>query len=116
MSLESTLTDIVARLRQGRFPNEQAISQGIVLRELANGDPTFRERCSQHPDAQGRKCPYSPRTRRTLSRPVCDFAINSESLSGNLSLDRQIRLKDTRSNKTRNRRGRLPLSGDAYVR
>ncbi len=28
------LTDIIARLRQGRFPNEQAISQGIVLRVL----------------------------------------------------------------------------------
>lgn len=34
MALENTLTDIVARLRQGRFPNEQAISQGIVLRVL----------------------------------------------------------------------------------
>jgi hypothetical protein len=32
MSLETTLTDITARLRQGKFPNEQAISQGIVLR------------------------------------------------------------------------------------
>jgi predicted type IV restriction endonuclease len=31
MSLEATLTDIVARLRQGRFQNEQAVSQGIVL-------------------------------------------------------------------------------------
>jgi hypothetical protein len=31
MSLENTLTLIIARLRQGRFPNEQAISQGIVL-------------------------------------------------------------------------------------
>lgn len=34
MPLETTLTDIIARLRQGRFPNEQAISQGIVLRVL----------------------------------------------------------------------------------
>jgi predicted type IV restriction endonuclease len=34
MSLETTLTDIVTRLRQGRFQNEQAISQGIVLRLL----------------------------------------------------------------------------------
>ena len=34
MSLESTLNEIIARLRQGRFPNEQAISQGIVLRVL----------------------------------------------------------------------------------
>lgn len=32
MSLETTLSDITTRLRQGRFPNEQAISQGIVLR------------------------------------------------------------------------------------
>jgi predicted type IV restriction endonuclease len=31
---ESTLSDIVARLRQGRYPNEQSISQGIVLRLL----------------------------------------------------------------------------------
>lgn len=34
MSLETTLTDIVARLRQGRFSNEQSVSQGIVLRLL----------------------------------------------------------------------------------
>ena len=34
MSIESTLEDVVARLRQGRFPNEQAVSQGIVLRLL----------------------------------------------------------------------------------
>jgi predicted type IV restriction endonuclease len=34
MPLEVTLSDITNRLRQGRFPNEQAISQGIVLRVL----------------------------------------------------------------------------------
>ena len=34
MPLEITVADITARLRQGRFPNEQAISQGIVLRVL----------------------------------------------------------------------------------
>jgi hypothetical protein len=34
MSLESTLADIVSRLKEGRYPNEQAISQGIVLRVL----------------------------------------------------------------------------------
>ena|SRR5712664_960615 len=34
MSIEDTLTDVVARLRQGKFPNEQAISQGVVLRIL----------------------------------------------------------------------------------
>ncbi|HUJ11495.1 MAG TPA: type I restriction enzyme HsdR N-terminal domain-containing protein [Verrucomicrobiae bacterium] len=32
--LEDTVSDIVARLRQGRYPNEQSISQGIVLRLL----------------------------------------------------------------------------------
>ncbi len=32
MALETTLADIAARLRQGKFANEQAISQGIVLR------------------------------------------------------------------------------------
>src|SRR3990172_3496139 len=34
MTIETTLTDITARLRQGKFPNEQAVSQGIVLRVL----------------------------------------------------------------------------------
>ena len=34
MTIEATLTDITARLRQGKFPNEQAVSQGIVLRVL----------------------------------------------------------------------------------
>jgi hypothetical protein len=34
VALETTLTDITARLRQGKFSNEQAISQGIVLRLL----------------------------------------------------------------------------------
>ncbi len=34
MTLESTISDVVSRLRQGLFPNEQAISQGIVLRFL----------------------------------------------------------------------------------
>jgi predicted type IV restriction endonuclease len=34
MSLQNTLSDIVSRLREGRIPNEQAISQGVVLRIL----------------------------------------------------------------------------------
>jgi hypothetical protein len=34
MSLETTFADIIARLRQGQFPDEQAISQGIVLHVL----------------------------------------------------------------------------------
>lgn len=32
MPLEAALTDITSRLRQGKFPNEQAVAQGIVLR------------------------------------------------------------------------------------
>lgn len=38
----------------------------IVLRELAKGNPTFLERCSQHPDAQGRKRRYIARTPEEL--------------------------------------------------
>ncbi|KAB2643203.1 MAG: hypothetical protein DVB26_00330, partial [Verrucomicrobia bacterium] len=34
MALAETIADITSRLQQGRFPNEQAISQGIVLRLL----------------------------------------------------------------------------------
>ncbi len=34
MALETTVSDIVSRLREGRIPNEQAISQGVVLRIL----------------------------------------------------------------------------------
>lgn len=34
MSLADTVADVTARLRQGLFPNEQSISQGIVLRLL----------------------------------------------------------------------------------
>lgn len=32
MTVESTIEEIVGRLRQGAFPNEQSISQGVVLR------------------------------------------------------------------------------------
>ena len=34
MALNTTLADITTRLQQNRYPNEQAISQGIVLRVL----------------------------------------------------------------------------------
>jgi predicted type IV restriction endonuclease len=34
MALKATLDDITAQLHQRKFPNEQAISQGIVLRLL----------------------------------------------------------------------------------
>ena len=36
MPLNATLADIGSKLREGRFPNERAISQGIVLRILSD--------------------------------------------------------------------------------
>lgn len=36
MQIELTIADIVQKLREGRFPNEQSISQGIVLRILSD--------------------------------------------------------------------------------
>ena len=36
MRLDSTIEDIAQNLRAGRFPNEQSISQGIVLRVLSD--------------------------------------------------------------------------------
>ena len=36
MQLERTIADIDQKLRDGRFPNEQSISQGIVLRILSD--------------------------------------------------------------------------------
>lgn len=43
MSLETTLTDIITRLRQGRFQNEQAVSQGIVLPAAPSETPGRRK-------------------------------------------------------------------------
>ncbi len=37
-----------------------------VLRELAKNDPSSLERCSRHPDAQGRKRRYIARTPQEL--------------------------------------------------
>lgn len=42
MALQNVLDEVTGRLRQGRYPNEQAISQGIVLRILQSlGWDTF---------------------------------------------------------------------------
>ena len=38
----------------------------VVLRELANSDPSFLERCANDPDAQGRKRHYIARTPEEL--------------------------------------------------
>jgi hypothetical protein len=53
----------------------------IVLRELAKGDPTFLERCSQHPDAQGRKRRYIARTPEELYPDREDLRDMREALS-----------------------------------
>jgi hypothetical protein len=54
----------------------------IVLRELAKGDPTFLERCSQHPDAQGRKRRYIARTPEELYPDRPDLREMRETLMG----------------------------------
>jgi hypothetical protein len=54
----------------------------IVLRELAKGDPAFLERCSQHPDAQGRKRRYIARTPEELYPDREDLRDMREALPG----------------------------------
>lgn len=54
----------------------------IILRELANNDPTFLERCSQHPDAQGRKRRYIARTPEELYPDREDLRDMREDLPG----------------------------------
>ena len=54
----------------------------IVLRELAKTDPSFLERCSQHPDAQGRKRRYIAQTPEELYPDREDLRDMRESLPG----------------------------------
>jgi hypothetical protein len=54
----------------------------MVLRELAKGDLTFLERCSQHPDAQGRKRRYVARTPEELYPDRPDLREFHEALPG----------------------------------
>jgi hypothetical protein len=54
----------------------------IVLRQLAKDDPSFLERCSQHPDAQGRKRRYIARTPEELYPDREDLREMRESLPG----------------------------------
>lgn len=54
----------------------------IVLRELAKRDPSFLERCSQHPDAQGRKRRYIARTPEELYPDREDLREMRETLPG----------------------------------
>lgn len=53
----------------------------IVLRELAKSDPSFLERCSEHPDAQGRKRRYIARTPEELYPDREDLRDMREKLS-----------------------------------
>ena len=54
----------------------------IVLTELANSDPSFLERCSQHPDAQGKKRRYIARNTHDLYPDRPDLAEMSDPLPG----------------------------------
>jgi len=54
----------------------------IALRELATTDATFLERCSQHPDARGRKRRYIARTAEELYPDRPDLRDYNESLPG----------------------------------
>ena len=54
----------------------------LVLREFAKNDPSFLERCSQHPDAQGRKRRYIARTPEALYPDREDLREMRESLPG----------------------------------
>jgi hypothetical protein len=54
----------------------------IVLRELAKTDSSFLERCSQHPDAQGRKRRYIARTPEELYPDREDLREMRDSLPG----------------------------------
>jgi hypothetical protein len=54
----------------------------IVLRELAKTDTNFLERCSQHPDAQGRKRHYIARKPEELYPDREDLRDCRESLPG----------------------------------
>ena len=70
-------------LRSKAYPYHNAKdAMVIVLRELAKGDPTFLERCSQHPDAQGRKRRYIARTPEELYPDREDLREMRETLPG----------------------------------
>lgn len=58
MQLEATLADIVGKLKEGRFANEQSISQGIVLRVLSDLNWNVYDTnvvSPEYPTGEGRK-------------------------------------------------------------
>lgn len=54
----------------------------IVLRELSSADPSFLQRCAQHPDTQGRKRKYIAQTAEELYPHRPDLREYRESLPG----------------------------------
>ena len=62
-------------LLQGKSHNYDNAKEAmvIVLRELAKKDPTFLQRCSQHPNNRGRKRAYIARTPEELYPDRPDF-------------------------------------------
>ncbi len=55
----------------------------IVFKELAKEDPSFLQRCAQHPNAQGRKRRYIARTAEELYPDRPDLREYYESIDGN---------------------------------
>jgi hypothetical protein len=66
----------------------------IVLRELAHSDPSFLERCSQHPDAQGRKRRYIAKTSEELYPDREDLREFNETLPGGWLVATRVRLQN----------------------
>lgn len=73
--------ELVIRGRTYSYQNAKE-AMVIVLRELAKTDASFLERCSQHPDAQGRKRRYIARTAEELYPDRPDLREYHEELPG----------------------------------
>src|SRR5581483_1910658 len=70
-------------LRGKAYPyNNAKEAMLIVLPQLAEADPLFLERCSHHPDAQGRKRRYIARTPQELYPDREDLREMRETLPG----------------------------------
>jgi len=85
-------------LRGRSYEYKNAVDAMVfVLRELAKGDPSFLERCSQHPDAQGRKRRYIARTAEELYPDRPDLRDLHETLPGGwlVSTNLNNQLKNT---------------------
>lgn len=81
-SVESSRSGKLVLLGKAHAYHNAKDAMVIVLRELAKNDPSFLERCSQHPDAQGRKRRYIARTPEELYPDREDLREMRESLPG----------------------------------